>query len=84
MCFTYSTNILILFYFFTVISHQYGAVGAEPKNLDLKSIIIDFELLQEFSNPEFRKTLKTSLSNFIKTIKAAQLHSGIFSKAKHK
>lgn len=67
---------LIISYFFKVISHQYGASGAEPKALDTKSIIIDFELIQELSRVQFIETLKKSVTQFIQTLKETQTYSG--------
>lgn len=59
-----------------MISHLYGAHGAEPKTVDTKSIILDFELVQEFSNPHFTATVKNSVDQFIQALKDSQSHSG--------
>lgn len=61
---------------FQVINHQYGATGAEPKNLDTKSLILDFEFLQEISNLNFISKVKESINQFVQALKESHLHTG--------
>ncbi len=44
-----------------VISRQYGVNGADPKKIDTKSFIINFEIFQQMSDSSFIKYFKIIL-----------------------
>jgi hypothetical protein len=51
-----------------VISRQYGVNGADPKRIDTKSVIIDFEIFQQMSDPAFIKNLKENTDSFLQKL----------------
>jgi hypothetical protein len=54
--------------FSLVISRQYGVNGADPKKIDTKSVIIDFEIFQQMSDPSFIKNLKDNTDRFLQQL----------------
>jgi hypothetical protein len=60
--------VLISTFFSLVISRQYGVNGAATKRLDTKSVIIDFEIFQQMSDPSFIKNLKEKTESFLQQL----------------
>jgi hypothetical protein len=64
--------------FFLVVSRQYGVNGGDPKKIDTKSIILDFDILEQMKDPSFIDNLKSKTALFIqelKTYKESGTHS---------
>jgi hypothetical protein len=61
-------KVLISTFFSLVISRQYGVNGADPKKIDTKSVIIDFEIFQHMSDPSFIKNLKENTDSFLQQL----------------
>jgi hypothetical protein len=61
-------KVLIPTFFPLVISRQYGVNGANPKKIDTKSVIIDFEIFQQMSDPSFIKKLKENTDSFLQKL----------------
>lgn len=55
-------------FFFVVISRYYGVNGADPKKIDAKHIIIDFDVFETLTKPAFIEKLKAETELFLKKI----------------
>jgi hypothetical protein len=61
-------KVLIPTFFPLVLSRQYGVNGADPKRIDTKSVIIDFEIFQQMSDPSFIENLKEKTDSFLQQL----------------
>ena len=56
------------FFSFLVISRHYGVNGADPKKIDTKSLIFDFDIFQQMTDPSFITNLKEKTDSFLKKL----------------
>jgi|LakMenE09Jun09ns_1017247.scaffolds.fasta_scaffold02248_1 hypothetical protein len=62
-------KVLISTFFSLVIYRQYGVKGAATKRSNTKSsIIIDFEIFQQMTDPSFIKNLKEKTESFLQQL----------------
>jgi hypothetical protein len=54
--------------FSLVISRHYGVNGADPKKIDTKSVIFDFDIFQQLTDPSFVTNLKEKTDSFLQKI----------------
>jgi len=55
-------------FFSSVISRNYGVNGADPKKIDTRSVILDFDIFQQMTDPSFVKNLKEKTDNFLQKL----------------
>ena len=63
-------------HFFVVVSRRYGVNGGDPKKIDSKYIILDFQVIKQMTDQTFIETLKSKTEFFMKEILAHRKASG--------
>lgn len=51
-------------------TRQYGVNGGDLRKIDTRSILIDFDILEQMTDPEFITNLKAKSEQFVKELKA--------------
>jgi hypothetical protein len=62
--------------FFLVVSRHYGVNGGDPKRIDSKNIILDFQVIKQMTDSAFIETLKSKTEFFTKELIAHKEASG--------
>ena len=53
-------------------SQHYGVNGGDPKKLDSKHIVMDFEILQHLAKPTIISDIKSKLNLFVEQLQSAR------------
>jgi len=53
-------------------SQHYGANGGDPKKLDSKHIVIDFEILNHLAKPTVISDIQNKLNLFVEQLQSAR------------
>ena len=69
-------GILTVVFFFLVVSRHYGVNGGDPKRIDSKNIILDFQVIKQMTDSAFIETLKSKTEFFTKELIAHKEASG--------